>query len=140
MLEPPYPVDLPGDVHEFLRVHGNEQRGCPVPPAWRRRRMRAPGGCYAGASRWAMRDAGALYTEGVALARVGWIPHAWLTIDGRPVDLSWDDPAETYRGVMLPARVAAQAGLRLGHHGPLLPIVVRAGWRPGDTELRRQGG
>lgn len=133
-LQPPYPWELPGDVGRFIHRYGTERVGSPVPDGWRRRRNRAPGGCYAAAARWASRDDDVLYTEGIALwTRDTWLPHAWLTTaEGHVIDLAWDDPSPRYLGVALPGRVMAEAWLQLGYHGPLLPIIVAAGWAPGQ--------
>lgn len=134
-----YPSALPPDVEAVVRTCAIEHSGGPVPVGWGRRRRRRPQRCYEAAGQH-YHEADVLYTEGRALSRERWIPHAWLTrLDGQVIDLAWRVPGERYLGLSLPDEIVAEAQNRLGRYGPLLPVVIRElGWR--TQQLARDEG
>ena len=124
--------DLFRQVEAFVQQHGRVQLGREVPAAWRHRRNRTPGGCYAAAGRWAGTD-GAVYTEGMAFTDDVPVDHAWLTDrDGEVIDLAWQDPGERYLGVQIPDREVKRLMCALAGkpRGALLPLLLTEGWTP----------
>lgn len=126
-----YPSALPPDVEALVSTHAGEQQGGPVPVGWGRRRRRRPQRCNEAAGAY-FREDGVLYTEGRALSRGRWVPHAWLTgLDGHVIDLAWRVRGARYLGLQLPDEIVVKAQNRLGRYGPLLPVAIRElGWRP----------
>lgn len=116
-------IGHPAVLERFVLKNGRAYEQAPIPSPFKRGTPRM---CFMNATHAVLHHEMGVYTEGFAMTpRLG-IPihHAWLTIDGKAVDLTWPHDDATYFGVEFDKSVLIKETLNNGYYGLLTGAVT----------------